>query len=97
MSNPPPQSRPVLPAYAVTDKHGKPKTYPLMSRAEIEALIADGRNIIIVNQQVLKCDLWLPYHPGGDLAIQHMVGRDATDEVAVYEWSLPYPSLKRTR
>jgi len=44
-------------------------------------MIADGRHIIIVDQYVLKVDAWLPYHPGGDKAIKHMVGRDATDEV----------------
>jgi delta8-fatty-acid desaturase len=51
------------------------------SRGEVEALIASGRSIVIVDNKVLKVDAWLPYHPGGDKAIQHMVGRDATDEV----------------
>jgi delta8-fatty-acid desaturase len=51
------------------------------SRRDIEALIASGRSIVIVDNKVLKVDAWLPYHPGGDKAIQHMVGRDATDEV----------------
>lgn len=50
-------------------------------RRDIEKLIAEGRKIIIVNNKVLKVDAWLKYHPGGDLAILHMVGRDATDEV----------------
>lgn len=57
------------------------KKYPLLSRREIEGLIADGRSIFIVDQQVFKADAWLQYHPGGDKAIRHMVGRDATDEV----------------
>ncbi|EAT89876.1 delta 8-(E)-sphingolipid desaturase [Parastagonospora nodorum] len=51
------------------------------SRREIEALIAAGRSIVIVDNKVLKVDAWMPYHPGGEKAIQHMVGRDATDEV----------------
>lgn len=54
----------------------------VISRGEIEALIAEGRTIIIVNNKVLKVDAWRPYHPGGDKAILHMVGRDATDEVS---------------
>jgi delta8-fatty-acid desaturase len=54
---------------------------PVLSRAEIRSLIGAGRNIIIVDGAVIKCDAWMPYHPGGDKAIQHMVGRDATDEV----------------
>ena len=59
----------------------KERTYPLISRREIEALISEGRHIIIVDQYVLKVDPWVKYHPGGDKAIKHMIGRDATDEV----------------
>jgi len=53
----------------------------IISRQEIEAQIAEGRHIFIVDGKVLKVDAWLPYHPGGDKPIKHMVGRDATDEV----------------
>jgi delta8-fatty-acid desaturase len=53
----------------------------VLSRSEVEGLIADGRSIIILDQKVLKVDPWLKYHPGGAKAIMHMVGRDATDEV----------------
>ena len=53
----------------------------ILSRREIEAQIAEGRHIVIVDGNVLKVDAWLAYHPGGDKAIRHMVGRDATDEV----------------
>lgn len=56
----------------------------LLSRRQIEGLIADGKSIVIVDQRVLKVDPWLKYHPGGDKAILHMVGRDATDEVNGY-------------
>lgn len=44
-------------------------------------MIADGDKIVIVDGKVLKVDPWIEYHPGGDKAIMHMVGRDATDEV----------------
>ncbi|RDL32457.1 putative delta 8-sphingolipid desaturase [Venustampulla echinocandica] len=57
------------------------RTETLLSRRQVEGLIAEGRAIIIVDQKVLKVDSWLKYHPGGDKAIRHMVGRDATDEV----------------
>ncbi|KAI5854099.1 fatty acid desaturase [Durotheca rogersii] len=57
------------------------REYPVLSRRAIEGLIADGRNIFIVDQYVFKADPWLQYHPGGDKAILHMVGRDATSEV----------------
>lgn len=60
----------------------------VLSRREIEAQIASGRSIVIVDNKVLKLDAWLPYHPGGDKAIRHMVGRDATDEVTRYVFRL---------
>jgi delta8-fatty-acid desaturase len=56
----------------------------IFTRREIETLIASGRSIVIVDKKVLKVDAWLPYHPGGDKAIRHMIGRDATDEVQRY-------------
>ncbi|KAF4121568.1 sphingolipid 8-(E)-desaturase [Geosmithia morbida] len=61
---------------------GKPqRTYPLMSREDVEALIAEGRKIIIFDGHVLRVDGWIKFHPGGDKAILHMVGKDATDEM----------------
>lgn len=56
----------------------------LLSRREIEGLIAEGRHIFILDGRVIKADAWLRYHPGGDKAIKHMVGRDATDEINAY-------------
>lgn len=56
----------------------------VLSRRDIESQIANGRSIVIVDNKVLKVDAWLPFHPGGDKAIRHMVGRDATDEVTRY-------------
>lgn len=53
----------------------------LLTRLQVESLIAEGKHIIIVNEKVLLVDAWLKYHPGGDKAIKHVVGRDATDEV----------------
>lgn len=56
----------------------------LLSRRYIEGLIADGRHVIIFDDRVLKVDSWIKFHPGGDKAIKHMVGRDATDEINAY-------------
>ena len=55
--------------------------HTLLSRDEIGRLVASGHKIIIMDGCVLKVDAWLAFHPGGDKAILHMVGRDATDEV----------------
>lgn len=53
----------------------------LWSRREIEGQIAEGKKIFILDGRVVKADAWLPYHPGGEKAILHLVGRDGTDEV----------------
>ena len=54
-----------------------------ISRREVEGLIAEGRTIVILDDHVLRLDGWLDKHPGGRLAILHMVGTDATDEIKV--------------
>ena len=53
----------------------------ILSRKHVKNLINTGQTIVIVDGYVLRVDAWLRYHPGGDKAIMHMVGRDATDEV----------------
>lgn len=63
---------------------GGSESLPLMSRDEIEDLIANGRHIIIHRGYVLKLDAWLKYHPGGAKSIMHLVGRDGTDWMDVY-------------
>jgi len=55
----------------------------ILSRREVEGMIADGRTIVISEGRVLRLDGWLDRHPGGKLAVAHMVGRDATDEINV--------------
>lgn len=55
----------------------------VISRREVEGLIAEGRTIVIFDDDVLRLDGWLDKHPGGRLAILHMVGTDATDEIKV--------------
>ena len=58
-------------------------SYEVYSRSRIEGLIAAGSTIVISRGRVLQLDAWLNDHPGGRLAIQHMVGRDATDEISM--------------
>lgn len=50
---------------------------------EVEGMIADGQTIVVFQDMILRLDGWLQKHPGGRLAILHMVGRDATDEMQV--------------
>ncbi|KAJ5885219.1 hypothetical protein N7495_009729 [Penicillium taxi] len=53
----------------------------VLSTRYIEGLIAEGNHVFIFEKRVLKVDAWIKFHPGGDKAIKHMVGRDATDEI----------------
>lgn len=55
-----------------------------LERRAIEGLIAEGRTIVIFEGNVLQLNGWLEKHPGGKLAMLHMVGRDATDEMNVW-------------
>lgn len=61
-----------------------PKACPQLTRDDIGHLIANGSQIIIFNGFALKVNAWIPFHPGGEKAILHMVGRDATDEINAY-------------
>lgn len=53
----------------------------ILSTVNIQQLIATGKHIVIFEGRVLQLDGWLDKHPGGKLAIKHMVGRDATNEI----------------
>jgi len=53
----------------------------LLPAAHIESLVLDGRPIVIHEGHALDLGEWINRHPGGRLAILHMVGRDATDEI----------------
>ncbi|KAF2815989.1 delta 8-(E)-sphingolipid desaturase [Mytilinidion resinicola] len=69
----------------------------LFSPREIEGLIAEGQLIVIHEGFVLRLDGWLEKHPGGRLAILHMVGRDATDEINVYHFQHTLRLMKAYR
>ncbi|KAK2736772.1 hypothetical protein FQN57_000544 [Myotisia sp. PD_48] len=59
-------------------------TKTIISPEEIERRIAEGQLIVVHEGYALKLDDWITKHPGGRLAILHMVGRDATDEINIY-------------
>ncbi|KAB2571863.1 Delta 8-sphingolipid desaturase [Lasiodiplodia theobromae] len=69
----------------------------LISAREVERLVADGQLIVIHDGYALKLDRWIDRHPGGRLAILHMVGRDATDEINVYHFDKTLAIMKGYR
>lgn len=56
----------------------------LLSPDNVASLIAQGKAIVIYKDHALNLSAWLKFHPGGDKAVFHMVGRDATDEMLAY-------------
>ena len=67
---------PPFPTIAVTKLHHN------VSRQAVEGLIAAGHVIIIFEGWVLNLDGWEESHPGGRLPLLHMVGHDASSEIA---------------
>ncbi|KAI0191337.1 fatty acid desaturase-domain-containing protein [Astrocystis sublimbata] len=72
-------------------------TERVLSPRAVERMIADGQTIIIYEDAVLRLDSWLGKHPGGRLAIQHMIGKDATDEMTVYHSAATLKTMKAFR
>ncbi|KAI1534111.1 delta 8- E -sphingolipid desaturase, partial [Pyrenophora tritici-repentis] len=56
----------------------------IIAPVEIERKIDQGEPIVIYEGHALHLGEWINRHPGGRLAILHMVGRDATDEINIY-------------
>lgn len=54
------------------------------TRDQIKARIANGEVLVLHKACVYKLNSWLKKHPGGELAILHFVGRDATNEIEAY-------------
>lgn len=63
-----------------TEKRGSSRD-EVLSAQDIQDLVLQGQTIVIYEEFVLRLDSWLDRHPGGRLAILHMVGKDATDEI----------------
>ncbi|KAF5375255.1 hypothetical protein D9758_000346 [Tetrapyrgos nigripes] len=56
-----------------------------LARDDVSARILQGQHILIYNRHVIRVPgAWLANHPGGDLAILHFVGRDATNEIDAF-------------
>lgn len=53
----------------------------ILTEQEVDAMISNGDIIVIFQDYVLRLNSWMANHPGGSLAILHMVGRDATNEI----------------
>ncbi|KAJ3270378.1 hypothetical protein HK104_004936, partial [Borealophlyctis nickersoniae] len=56
-----------------------------VTRTEIKERIKQTNEVIvIIGNKVYNLTKWIKYHPGGDLAIVHMNGKDATDAYTAF-------------
>lgn len=77
-----PRLKPAVPSPAAggrTERAAK-----VLTRAEIAERICAGQMLLLRDEQVLNVTNWAKHHPGGALALQHFVGRDAGDEIVAY-------------
>ncbi|KAJ1944429.1 hypothetical protein FBU59_002602 [Linderina macrospora] len=76
---PPRTPSPFVPHSKLADR--RRSKLPPMSPSTLRQRIANGEFLVIIDGLVVKLNGFIGKHPGGPLAIMHMVGRDATDEV----------------
>ncbi|KYK54086.1 fatty acid desaturase [Drechmeria coniospora] len=76
---------------------GKADRDQIISPETVDAMIANGDVVVIFQDFVLRLNSWLPTHPGGSLAILHMVGRDATNEITSYHSAATLKTMKAYR
>ncbi|KAI6756872.1 hypothetical protein HG530_011470 [Fusarium avenaceum] len=69
----------------------------ILTAPAVERLIADGQTIVVYEDSFLRLDGWMDRHPGGRLAVLHMVGRDATDEMQAYHSEATLRTMKAYR
>lgn len=67
----------------------------LLSPSDIRERIENGELLVIHRGDVLRLNKWIDRHPGGDKAILHMVGRDASDEMDVYHSEKTIESMQK--
>ncbi|KNC97541.1 uncharacterized protein SPPG_07016 [Spizellomyces punctatus DAOM BR117] len=68
------------------------RRHAIFTRKEIEDRVKQGEILVIINSKVYNLTKFINHHPGGDLAIWHMAGKDATDAVLAYH---PEPVIEK--
>ncbi|KAJ3194111.1 hypothetical protein HK101_003447 [Irineochytrium annulatum] len=74
-----------------TSSSGTSKPLAQIPLAEIRRRCDGDKEVLIIfSNKVYNLTKWVKHHPGGDLAILHMNGRDATDVILAYhpDWAI---------
>ncbi|KAI5779853.1 fatty acid desaturase [Peziza echinospora] len=72
------------PLLSGSEKPTSTRKHKLLTESDVQAMVDAGRKVVIKDGLVLSLDKWFGRHPGGEMVILHMVGRDATDEINAY-------------
>ncbi|KAI8996020.1 fatty acid desaturase-domain-containing protein [Gaertneriomyces semiglobifer] len=56
----------------------------VITKAEVRERVEQGEILVLIEGKVYDLTKFVKFHPGGELAIWHMRGRDATDAVLAY-------------
>lgn len=73
----------------------EPTLYKYITQKDLSERVKQGEVLIIFNEKVYKVDRWIKSHPGGELAIRHVIGKDATDEITSMHPAYVYEKLIR--
>ena len=65
-----------------------------LSLAQLDLEVREtGKSLIIFQGRIYDLTQWLPYHPGGDLAIAPLIGKDATEQILAFHPSFVYDKM----
>ncbi|KAI7875600.1 delta-6-fatty acid desaturase [Lichtheimia hyalospora FSU 10163] len=53
----------------------------VLTQQQVQERVKQGEALFIFEHQVYKVDRFIHKHPGGELAIRHVLGKDVTDEI----------------
>lgn len=58
-----------------------PPPRKVVTEEQVQERVKQGEALFIFENKVYKVDRFLAYHPGGDMAIRNVLGKEVTDEV----------------
>lgn len=54
------------------------------TQADIDEAVASGTKLLMFEGKVYNVTNWMGHHPGGELTMSHLIGRDATDHMVAF-------------
>lgn len=89
----PTSSEKKIPTIRANSSGGAKKFYTLAS-LEIEVR-ETGKSLIVFQSKVYDISKWLAHHPGGQLAVTPLIGKDATEQILAFHPSFVYEKMMK--